>query len=68
MTELMCASGGKCEGICKETNLNRKRVGLKDGKKTDKKGKPIYISEPYNVCPSAYENKPKRVYRKCDED
>jgi hypothetical protein len=35
----LCASGGKCEGICKERHLHRKRDW----------------AEPKNQCPSAYQ-------------
>jgi hypothetical protein len=35
----LCASGGKCEGICKDRHLHRKRDW----------------TEPKNQCPGAYQ-------------
>ena len=64
----MCASGGKCEGGCREKHLNRKRVGLKDGNKKTKQGEHVWINPPHSACKSAYTPVAKRVYRKRDED
>lgn len=66
--QLLCASGGKCEGVCREEHLHHKRQGLKDGKKTDRKGRSIYINDPYKDCPSAFENKVKRDHKKREEE
>ena len=59
MKDLLCASGGKCEGICREKHLHRKRGGYKVKGKT--------INEPFKMCKSAYEKRIPRVYRD-DED
>jgi len=50
-SELLCASGGRCEGICREQHLNRPRfAGVKMPKNPNEKRKPWA-----ERCPSAYE-------------
>ena len=64
MKDLKCACNGKkCDGVCREHNLNRKRVGLKDGKRLDKNGNQVYINKPHNTCMNAYEEV-TRTYRR----
>ena len=57
----MCASGGKCEGQCRELNLFRDRKEIKGGHKglNEKKNWP---------CPAFYLKYPPRVRRFRDED
>lgn len=51
---LLCASGGKCEGICREEHLHRPRyAGVKAGVK-DERGQSGQ-SQWAERCPSAYE-------------
>jgi hypothetical protein len=57
--ELQCASGGKCEGICRELHLHKPRyAGVKSSKKGDSRGTPV-PSQWAERCPSAHE-KPNR--------
>jgi len=64
MKDLLCACNGqKCSGVCRKYNLNRKRVGLVDGRRLDKNGNKIYINNPHNICPNAYEEYIKPVWK-----
>ena len=68
MKDLLCAcNGAKCDGVCRKHNLNRKRVGLVDGRRLDKNGNPVYINKPTNICPNAYEEYVKPVRKERDD-
>lgn len=54
-TILFCASGGKCDGICRRLYLKKPRyAGVKSSKKGDSRGTPA-SPQWAERCPSAYE-------------